>query len=70
MNYDHTPGFAVPLGEIGGGRERPPLFAARIGRGGVAQFTFAQHALGGSLPSQLSLREGKSNGRFYLSPYS
>ena len=29
----------------------PPLFAARCGRGGVAQFTFAQHPLGGSLPS-------------------
>ena len=25
----------------------PPLFAARCGHGGVAQFTFAQHALGG-----------------------
>ena len=36
----------------------PPLFAARSGRGGAAQFTFAQHPLGGSLPSQLSLQEG------------
>ena len=47
-----------PNGEIGGGRERPPLFAARCGRGGAAQFTFAQHPLGGSLPSKISLREG------------
>ena len=45
------PGPAVPHGEIGGGRERPPLFPTRCGRGGVAQFTFAQHLLGGSLPS-------------------
>ena len=36
------------------GRERPPLFAARCGRGGAAQFTFAQHPLGGSLPSKIS----------------
>ena len=49
------PATGWPHGENGGGRERPPLFAARIGRGGVAQFTFAQHPLGGSLPSQLSL---------------
>ena len=44
-------GPAVPLWEIGSGRERPPFFAARCGHGGVAQFTFAQHPLGGALPS-------------------
>ena len=49
------PATGWPLGEIGGGRERPPLFAARCGHGGVVQFTFAQHPLGGSLPSQISL---------------
>ena len=27
----------------------PPLFAARIGHGGVAQFPFAQHPLGGGV---------------------
>ena len=32
-----------------------PLFAARCGRGSVVQFTFAQHPLGGSLPSKISL---------------
>ena len=45
------PASPRPHGEIGGGRERPPLFPARCGRGGVAQFTFAPHPLGGSLPS-------------------
>ena len=27
---------AVPIGEFGGGRERPPLFASRIGNAGQA----------------------------------
>ena len=31
----------------------PPLFGARIGRGAAAQLTFAQHPLGGSLPSHV-----------------
>ncbi len=57
------PATGWPHGENGGGRERPPLFAARCGRGGVAQFTFAQHPLGGSLPSQFSLREGPEEDR-------
>ena len=48
--YVHIPGFAVQIGEIAGGRECPPLFAARIGQGGVVQLTLA-HPLGGSLPS-------------------
>ncbi len=42
-----------PHGEIGGGRERPPLFAARCGRGGAAQLTFAPHPLGGVAPVQI-----------------
>ena len=41
------PGHRWPHGEFGGGRERPPLFAARCGHGGPAQLTFAQHPLGG-----------------------
>ncbi len=43
----------------------PPLFPARCGRGGVAQFTSAPHPLGGSLPSKISLREapGEESGR-------
>ncbi len=49
------PAPPCPHGEIGGGRERPPLFPARCGRGGVAQFTSAPHPLGGSLPSNISL---------------
>ena len=48
-----NPGSALPLREIGGGRERPPPFAARSGRGGVAQFTFAQRPLGGVAPVQI-----------------
>ena len=57
------PASPRPHGESGGGRERPPLFAARCGRGGVARFTSAQHPLGGSLPSQLSLQEGPEEDR-------
>ena len=30
-NYGHIPGSALPIGEIGSGRERPPCFASRIG---------------------------------------
>ncbi len=44
------PDAGARTGENGGGRERPPLFAARSGRGGVAQFTFAQRPLGGVAP--------------------
>lgn len=32
-----------------------PPFAAWTGHGGVAQFTFAQHPLGGSVPSKIYL---------------
>ena len=31
-----TRGSAVPIGEFGGGRERPPFFASRIGTAGQA----------------------------------
>ena len=34
--YGSTPGLAVPIGDFGGGRERPPLFASRIGTAGQA----------------------------------
>ncbi len=47
------PATGWPHGENGGGRERPPLFAARCGRGGVAQFTSAPHPLGGVAPVQI-----------------
>ena len=57
MNYGHSPGSAVPIGEIGGGRERPPLFASRIGILAGAVFTRVTSP-GGSLPSYSSLREG------------
>ena len=57
--YGQIPGRRRPHGEIGGGRERPPLFAARIGSGGVAQFTFAPHPLGGApVPIILAGRPG------------
>ena len=36
FSYGSTYGSAVPIGEIGGGRERPPLFASRIGNAGQA----------------------------------
>ena len=29
--YGSTPGLAVPIGDFGNGRERPPFFASRIG---------------------------------------
>ena len=34
--YGSTPGLAVPIGDFGGGRERPPFFASRIGTAGWA----------------------------------
>ena len=49
-SYGQIPGRRRPYGENGGGRERPPLFAARCGRGGAAQLTLAQHPLGGVAP--------------------
>ena len=41
MSYGHIPGSVVPIGEIGGGRERPPCFASRIGTATGAVFTCA-----------------------------
>ena len=35
-SYASTRGSAVPIREFGGGRERPPLFASRIGNAGQA----------------------------------
>ncbi len=52
-------GSALPIREIGGGRERPPLFPSRCGRGGVAPFTFAPHPLGGRSRRNYPLREGE-----------
>ena len=52
------PASPRPHGESGGGRERPPLFPARCGRGGVAQFTSAQHPLGGRSLPKYPCREG------------
>ena len=49
-SYGRIRGAAVPLGEIGGGREAPFLVPDR--HGGVAQLTFAQRPLGGALPFQ------------------
>ena len=34
--YGSIPGFAVLIGDFGGGRERPPFFASRIGTAGWA----------------------------------
>ena len=36
FSYGSPSGLAVPIGEFGGGRERPPLFASRIGNAGQA----------------------------------
>ena len=36
FGYASARGSAVPIGEFGGGRERPPLFASRIGTAGQA----------------------------------
>ena len=41
MSYGHIPGSAVPIGEIGGGRERPPFLDLSIGTAGGAIFTRA-----------------------------
>ena len=40
-------GSAVPIGEFGSGRERPPLFASRIGTVGAGRCALACHRLGG-----------------------
>ncbi len=53
--YDQIPERWRPHGGKRRWTGAPPLFAARCGRGGAAQFTFAQHPLGGSLPSQFPL---------------
>ena len=58
------PAPPCPHGESGGGRERPPLFPARCGRGGVAQFTSAPHPWGGrSLPNIPAGSPGEESGR-------
>ncbi len=59
FSYAYTRGFYVPIVDFGGGRERPPFFVARIGHGGVAQFTFAQRHLGGRSRPNYPWREGQ-----------
>ena len=60
MSYGHIPGSAVALGEIGGGRERPPCIPSRIGSAVQADVHSPWPRLGGSPPSPISLREGSN----------
>ena len=61
FSYGHIRGSAVPIGEFGGGRERPPYFGAQIGHGGVAQLTFARTPPGRVAPVP-SIPGGKAFG--------
>ena len=57
MSYGHIPGSAVPLGEIGGGRERPPLFLPGAGAG-VLRNSHLRNTPRGVAPVQNFWREG------------
>ena len=53
-----TRGSAVPIGAFCGGRERPPLFASRIGTAGQADVHCRAIALGGRSRLNYPWREG------------
>ena len=59
--YGSPRGSAVPLGESGDGRERPPFFASRIGNKGQADVHGRAIALGGR--SRLTIPGGKGKKR-------
>ena len=58
FGYGSPRGVAAPHGEIGGGRERPPLFASRIGKTVPADVHWRAIALGGR--SRLNYPCGKA----------
>ena len=50
FSYGSPRGLVVPIGEIGGGRERPPFFASWIGTAGQADGHWRTLAWGGGAP--------------------
>ena len=53
MNYEHIPGSAVLLGEIGGGRERPPPFLLPGSGTAALRKSHLRNAAGGVAPVPL-----------------
>ena len=58
-SYGSTRGLAMPIGEFGGGRERPPLFASRIGTAGQADVHCRAIAWEGRSRPKYPWREGQ-----------
>ena len=58
MSYGHIPGFDVPLGEIEGGRERPPFLLPGSGTAALRKSHLPNTPWGGRSRPNYPLQEG------------